>query len=161
MVVAATVTDCPAAKELTMPTPNLNLNTPAHLSLPGAWDTPLNDNFGIIDTSWGGVSVVAVSSTTVTLTTAQAQNKIIVFTGTLSNNVQVNFPSVGSHHVIYNQIAFSGSFAVKLKCGAGLGVAVPASEAVQIITDGTNVYFVGLPPVGAYVDLGTPSVPQW
>jgi len=144
-----------------MPTPNLGLETPAHLSLPGSWDSPTNNNWGVVDKTWGGVLTVPLASSPVTISSTDAQNKIIVFTGTLGSSVTVTLPSVGSHHIVLNSTAFTNSFVVKLTCGGGTQIALPQNDPIHVVTDGTNTYFVGLERIGAYVDFGCSSVPLW
>ena len=161
MVIAAAIASRSAAEELTMPTPNLGLATVGHLALPGAWDTPTNNNWGIVDNIWGGVASIAVSNVDITLTSTQAQQQILLFTGTLFNSITIHLPSVGSHHVVINATDFTADKTIILRCGGGLAVAVPQNDPMQIVTDGSNVYYVGLERIGSYVDFASTDVPIW
>src|SRR5882724_4764779 len=90
-------------------TTNLVMAQPLRGSDLGTWDTPVNSNTGIIDQAFGSVTTVAISSAAVTLTSSQAQNAVIRFTGTLTTNVLVNLPSIYKFWTIDNQITNSPS----------------------------------------------------
>jgi hypothetical protein len=58
-------------------------------------------------------------SSNVTLSTSEAANKLIQFTGALTGNISVTFPNVTGVWYIYNNT--SGSFSVTFKAGTGAG----------------------------------------
>jgi hypothetical protein len=113
-----------------------------------------------------GVSAVALSSTSVTLTALQAALPYIKLTGTLSANLNVIFPAnAGQEWVVSN--ACTGSFTVTAKTASGTGVTVPATGAAaptSLYCDGTNIQntgvsTAGLAPINSPALTGTPTAP--
>ena len=79
-------------------TTNLQLSTPAHGSNVDTWSQdPVNLNSGIIDKAFGGV--LSLTATSTTIGTANAQNAVLKFTGTISGNITatISGPCVGSN----------------------------------------------------------------
>ena len=73
-----------------------------------------------------------------TLTSVQAQNKLLQFIGTASANVIVNVPAVVA--VYYVQAAYTGAYTLNLRCGAGdAGVVLNNTDRVIVYCDGVNV----------------------
>lgn len=144
-------------------TVNKFLNQPLRGSDVGVWDTPVNDNMGIIDNSFGGVATIALVNTPVTLSPSQYQCVFLVFTGAISANVPITLPSVGSFYTIINQTTNSSAFGITMLTTAAGGrqVGVPPGTTTEVFTDGTNVNFRGLPHVGAYWDYAGSSTPAW
>lgn len=123
-----------------MATTNKDLNQPAVNST--NWDVPLNANFGYIDAALGGnttKNVTGVGTTPVVLTTAEYQNMILTFTGTLTANVNYRIPSgVGGQWIVRN--GTTGSFTVTISSGGGgSSFTVPQGFSRTVYSDGTNV----------------------
>src|ERR1700677_3022203 len=140
--------------------------------LPGTWSTgALNPDFVAIDAMFGGVTTVSLTNANVVLTVpagftatptagpTQAQSALLVFNGTLTANCTITFPMPG-FYFIFNQCVV-GSFVVALaSSGAGNIICAPPGEMVMVFNDGTNMNYVGLERVNAYVDLAVSSVPD-
>src|SRR6266436_1565125 len=96
-------------------TVNTNLAIPIRGTDVGTWDLPANGNFTAIDSMFGGVTTVALSSQSVTLLSSQAQASVIRLTGTLLTNVSIILPSIYKGWTIDNRIVNNpSSFAVTL-----------------------------------------------
>ena len=79
----------------------------------GTWGTVLNTTaLTIIDQCLGDVQTVSLSSSNVTLTTAQSQHNYFRLTGSLSANVTITWPAIGRSNYVYN--ATTGSYSVTL-----------------------------------------------
>ena len=120
---------------------NKAIEEPANGDYVNTWSTPVNSNFNIIDTAFGGhliINATGVSGTTA-LTTTQYQNLYILFSGTLSANVNYQVPSgVGGQWVVYN--GTSGAFTLTLSSGGGgSSVTITQGARTLIVSDGTNV----------------------
>lgn len=146
-----------------MATPNKALEQPARGSNVGVWDVPVNGNMTIIDNSFGATTTVALINTPVTLSPSQYQCAFLRFTGTITANVAITLPALGSFYTVLNQTTNSSAFVVTmLTTAAGSQqIGVPAGEVTEIYTDGSNVRFRALPHVGTYWDFAGSSVPLW
>jgi microcystin-dependent protein len=142
-----------------MPTTNRQLNTPARGDNVGTWDVPVNNNFTYIDQLFGAVTVVAVSSSNVTLSTPQCQNAIIRLTGTLSANIQIIFPTVAAIYTVENLT--SGNYYVTCGMASGAIVGVPQGIPTQIFTDGTDTKYWNTPLPGTFMDYAGSALPGW
>ena len=81
---------------------------------------------------------VALSSSDVTLTEAQARNGYIELTGTLTANVQVKVPQRSRMQVFFNNT--SGAFTVTIiPVTSGTGVAITQGKHTLTCMNGTNV----------------------
>lgn len=142
-------------------TANKGLEQPARGSNVGVWDTPMNANAGIIDNSFGGVATVALTNSNVILSSAQYQCVFLNFTGTITANIIITMPNVGSFYTVQNRTV--GNFTVTLATtvSGGEGVGCPPYEPFDIMTDGTNVRFRNFGRVGSYWDYGGSSSPLW
>jgi microcystin-dependent protein len=151
-------------------TNNIGLLTPLRGSNVGTWDVPTNGNSSALDGFIGGIQVISVSNTPITLTApagsitpsggpTQSQNKALKFTGALTANVQVTLPLPGDM-IIHNLT--TGNFVIVLRpIAGGLAVCPPPGVASRVYNDGTNAYLVDLPGVGTYLDYAGSSVPNW
>ncbi len=72
-----------------------------------------------------------------TLTSTQAQNKLIQTIGTITGAVTVNVPAVVA--VYYIQCSHTGAFATTFKTAAGTGVDLNANDRAILYCDGTDV----------------------
>lgn len=77
----------------------------------------------------------------VTLTAAEANNAILVFTGVLTGNINVIVPNGPRQYTVNN--ATTGAFTLTVKTSAGTGVIVTQASVVPLLADGTNVVSVG------------------
>src|SRR5882724_7353319 len=85
-------------------TVNTSLAIPIRGTDVGTWDLPANGNFTAIDSMFGGVTTIALSSQNVTLLSSQAQNAVIRLTGNLLASVAIVLPSIYKGWTIDNQI---------------------------------------------------------
>src|SRR5271168_159787 len=99
----------------------------------------INATISIIDSNMGGVNSLSVAgNTNVTLTTSQAQNLIQQFTGSLSGNITVFLPAVGSFYCIEN--ATSGLFGLSIACtGGSNSIQIPQGLSTFVWTDGSVI----------------------
>lgn len=143
-------------------TTNRGYSVPTTGSQAGIWGSDdLNPNFVAIDQNLGAVSTVALSSVDVTLNSSQYVCGTIKFTGTLTANVTVTFPTVSGWWTVIN--ACTGNFYIRLSCSSGgLKICPPPGEATNIGFDGTDAFYKSLPHlVGSYWDYAGASVPVW
>jgi len=77
------------------------------------------------------------AGTPFTLTSTQAANKLLYFSGTITGNVIVNVPAVVA--IYYVQCAYAGAYTLTVKTAAGTGVALNVSTNSILYCDGTNV----------------------
>lgn len=118
-----------------MATTNKGLNQPAYNS--SSWDTPLNNNFGYIDTALGGVQSLSSTSGTIALTVSQCQALIFNVSGTLVGNVTYQIPAIGGQWIVYNNT--SGSFTVTFSCAVGAStVAIDQGTIITVYSDAIN-----------------------
>ena len=143
-------------------TANTSMSVPIRGSDVGTWDVPVNGNFNILDSMFGGVATVALTNSPVTLTSSQAQSSIIRFTGTLSANVAVTLPGIYKFWTIDNQIVNSpSSFCVTLvSTSAGSVIGCPPGTQ-DVFYDGTSVNYKNLGQMGEYWDYAGTTVPTW
>jgi hypothetical protein len=113
-----------------------------------------------------GGSAVVVSTGTVTLTAAQAAVPFINFTGTLTGNTTVVFPTIeGMDWVVANST--SGGFTLQIETSGGTPITVPqtgAAAPTSVYCDGTNIQntgvsTAGLAPINSPTLTGTPAAP--
>ena len=121
-------------------TTNKGLARPAFNSFIDSWDTPLNDNFTIIDSALGGVATINATglSGNVTLSEAQYQCLAITITGTPTGAITYRVPSgVGGMWVFTNST--SGGQTVGLSSVAGGStVTVAATQNTIATCDGSS-----------------------
>lgn len=114
----------------------------------GTWISTADNNQNNPDTNgtnwvpgfqYGWTTIAGLSSSTVTLTPAQAAKNTIVLTGTLTANIQVIFPTWLKAWDVFNNT--TGAFTVTAKTLSGAGVVLPQVNAVptRIIGDGVNI----------------------
>jgi hypothetical protein len=123
-------------------TPNKNIQEPASGSFNNAWAAPVNVNWGIIDTSFGGITtinVTGVAAGTIALTLTQYTPPNIVFTGTLAGNLVYQLPTgVGGFWTVLNNTA--GAFSITMNsAGGGDTVTLTQGGRAFVVSDGTNV----------------------
>ncbi|SCB30211.1 hypothetical protein [Rhizobium lusitanum] len=125
-------------------TPNLHLELQATGEDTNVWGQNLNNNvFSIIDNALGGTLLLPLTNINVTLTTTQAQNSIIVLSGTLTANVSIIFPNIGRTYLIAN--VTSGAFSVTLSNGGAASIVVQQGTGAYYTCNTTG--FFGTPDV--------------
>ena len=119
-----------------MATTNKGLAQPAYNS--STWDTPLNSNFGYLDTAFGGVTSINATGTsgTITLTDTQYRPPFIEVTGAPSADVYYSIPSgTGGQWTVYNG---TSTFAVYMVSAAGgSAVRIPRGYRTIVSCDGS------------------------
>lgn len=85
-----------------------------------------------------GIANIALASSNVTLTPAQYGMPVIVLSGTLTANLNLNFPDsmVGEWTVDNN---CTGNFTVNCKTASGGGVVLSPGESRRLFSDGSNL----------------------
>lgn len=130
---------------------------------PGTWGPFVNLNPALLDNMLGGTATIAVLNAPVILSSAQYQCAFLRFTGAITADVAVTFPAVGSFYTIINDTTNSSNFCLTAATTAAGGrtIGIPPGSMTEIMTDGVNARYRGLPPVGTYWDYGGSSVPRW
>jgi hypothetical protein len=87
-----------------------------------------------------GILTKTVTNGTYTLTANEAANTIMIFNGTLTNNVTIIVPPVINFYVISNQTT-AGGFTLTISTGAvgANDATVPAAGQATVFCDGTNI----------------------
>jgi hypothetical protein len=87
-----------------------------------------------------GILTKTVTNGTYTLTANEAANTIMIFNGTLSNDVTIIVPPVINFYVISNQTT-AGGFTLTISTGAvgASDAQVPAAGQATVFCDGTNI----------------------
>lgn len=85
-----------------------------------------------------GITTVAMTGSSVTLTPLQYGKPIILLTGTLTANLNLIFPAISGEWVVVNNTA--GAFTVSAKTPTGAAVLLPHGSAGAIVSDGTTIY---------------------
>jgi hypothetical protein len=98
-------------------------------------------------------------SANVTLTAAEAANRIITLTGALTGSIQVIVPNTPAEYIINN--ATTGSFNLTVKTAAGSGVMLTQGNQFILYSDAVNVYYLPsiVPPtlLSTLADVSLPS----
>ncbi len=111
------------------------------------WGTNTNNNLDVIDSFGAGYLAKSVAgSADVTLTTAdadptaEASNKVIEFTGTLTGDIKVFVPAVENNYIFFNNTAGSFTLTVAPTGHTSNGVAiVQGAHTIQYCTGDTMV----------------------
>lgn len=143
-------------------TTNRGYSTPATGTQSGVWGSDdVNPNFTAIDKNLGAVASVALSSSNYSLISSEYVCGTINFTGTLSANVTVTFPTVAGWWTIINKC--TGNFYIRLSCSVGgLKICPPPGECIDVGFDATDAFYRNLPhPIGSYWDYAGSAVPVW
>lgn len=142
-------------------TANLQLYIPLNGADVGTWDVPVNANMAMLDAALGQTATVAVTNVNVTLSPAQYGCGTIIFTGIQTGDVVITFPAFGRIYNILNLCTNNATWIIALQIGAGLTVCAPPGEMTTVYTDGATFKYLGLGPIGTYLDFGGTSVPRW
>lgn len=124
-------------------TTNKSIEKPGSGDYVNTWDVPVNADFDVIDTSFGGITNINAvgASGTITLTSTQYRPPNIVISGLLTANVVYELPSgIGGVWSIYNNT--TGAFTVTFSsAGGGTSLLLRQGYRTQVISDGTNIDF--------------------
>ena len=143
-------------------TTNVSLAVPIRGTDVGTWDTPVNGNFTSIDSMFGGITTLPLSSSPITLLTSQAYSAVIRLTGTLTANIAITLPSLYKFWTFDNQILNSpSSFAVTLVSTSGTSVIGVPPLTQDVYYDGTTVKYKNLGKFAEYWDYAAAAVPTW
>jgi hypothetical protein len=94
---------------------------------------------GVVDTGIveGGEVSKAMADSNQTLTTAEAENGIVIATGAMTAGRNLTVPhNPGRLYVVYNNT--TGGFAVTVVGPTGTGIAIAATKHAIVRSDGTN-----------------------
>jgi hypothetical protein len=75
---------------------------------------------------------------TITLSSAEASNKLLTFVGSPAADLTVVVPAIVSVYYVFNNI--STSYSVTVKTASGTGTAISQTQRAILFCDGTNVY---------------------
>ena len=103
---------------------------------------------GWVATAFEGLQSIAMSSTSVTMTTLQAAYPIITITGTLTANSTLIVPSQVGEWIFSNKT--TGAYTLTVKTAAGTGVVITTGSSQYTWSDGTNVYFANSSAVTSF-----------
>ena len=117
-------------------TSNMQFAVPTRGSDVGTWDTPLNGDWNIADSAFGGVASISLSNVNVNLTITQARNAVLRFSGTLTGNVGIFLPVIVKSWTMENLT--SGAFIVQVTTGSGKIIALPPGMSSQVYSDGSR-----------------------
>lgn len=106
------------------------------------------------------LNLSVAGSSNVTLTSAQAANPLMTFTGLLTGNINVVVPTAVNQWTVYNNT--TGAFSLTVKTAAGTGVAITQGDRRILNCDGTNVVLSddGTASVTASFPDGSASAPS-
>lgn len=156
-------------------TVNIALEVPTTGSMVGTWGSgALNPNFVAIDGMLSGVQNVSVSNVPVTLSApagaltpgpgpTQSQNRVLVFTGAMTGNVQITLPLPGVYEVFNNT---TGNFVLSFKTATALPgryvVAIPQGALMSIYNDGDDCFLIkNMEPGIIIFVVGATALPAW
>jgi len=140
---------------------------------PTGWTTPINGNWDIIDSAFGGTHTVSLTNANVTLTDTQCQNVRIKLTGAITANITIFFPAAISGLFVVNN-ATTGAFVITLASAGAGAESVTAVQSVNTLiwldAVTNSVYLADNSPViggigitvnGSTIDLDVPvTVPN-
>jgi hypothetical protein len=140
-------------------TPNIGLEQPAHGAYDDNWDVPVNADWGVIDTCFGGTTTYSVTgalSGTQLLTLTQYQPRNIEFTGLLAGNVYYVVPNgVGGTWSVFNNTTQTtpGQYALFFGISGGGSQQLAQGYRTLLNSDGINMSFAdGAISIAAYND---------
>lgn len=137
-----------------MGTQNINLSLPPYNS--SNWNSPLNDNWTIVDAKFGNSANISLSGTDKTLVLADLLNMRINLSGSIGGSeINVIFPNnVGGSWIVTNNTVSTGGKIFLRTAGFTVNpVEVPKSGSIYIFSDGKNLYSAVSGTEGAYLPL--------
>lgn len=87
--------------------------------------------------SYGTTTLSGLASSSVTLTPLQAAKDRLILSGTLTSNININFPAWMKSWTVVNNC--SGNFVVICKTSSGTGISVASGTVEKLYGDGTNI----------------------
>ena len=143
-------------------TSNRGLIIPSHGADVDSWDSPLNNNFTVIDQLFGSILSIATTGGMTTLSSSQAQNAVLRISGALVANASIVLPAVQAMYVVEN-LTTNANYYVQFSLNgvSGQVIAVPQGKTTSIFTDGTNVKFLHPSDPATYWDYGGAAAPVW
>lgn len=147
-----------------MTTANKALNQPAYNS--SAWDVPLNNNFGYIDSSLGSTATIS-NTTATTLTSTQYQCMRLLLNGSLAADLSVSIPSgVGGFWIVTNSTTDASAavptyVTIKSTAGGSVGVVAPRNVNTIVFSNGSEVFFAqqNTTPSGVIIQFAGTTAP--
>jgi hypothetical protein len=131
-----------------------NSSTPG--SLGGLWISLVDNNTSNPDANganwvplaFSGITVLALTSTTTTITLAQSAYPIINLTGTLTANSTVIFPTYQGYWIVENNT--TGAYTLTAKTASGTGVTLTQGQSTYIFCDGSSIYYADSSKVASF-----------
>jgi len=121
-------------------TTNKNIEKPALNSYVDTWNTPVNDDWDIIDAAFGATTYfnVTAQTGTIVLTDADYQPAFFDFSGVLTDNVTYEIPAgIGGQWTVRNTA--TGAYVLTISsAGGGTSLALDSGNSI-VFCDGTNV----------------------
>ena len=102
------------------------------------WGATLNTLLALFDAFLGDRQALTPTSGDTALTGAQHQKKVYTCTGTLTGNATITFDGRNGAWIIKNGCTLAG-FTLKAKVAGQSGVEIPASSAIVVYFDGTDM----------------------
>lgn len=127
-------------------TPNLQLEEPATGDYANTWALPVNSNWSTLDTAIGAIATIALTTGSVILTQAQANSAGLIFTGSLSGNVTITYPTTcGGRKFFFNNCTMN-AHTIQIRGGGGTdtkGILFSTAQAwpTDFIVTGFRVYW--------------------
>ena len=123
-------------------TTHLKFGTPARGDLSGTWDTPIRDNYTLLDEAIGGYdNTTSVTTANVTLTMATTscvlRNAVIELTGPSTGSRDIIVPAIKKTWIIFNNT--TNGYAHTVKVSGQTGVSVPNGKTMILYCNGTDV----------------------
>jgi len=103
---------------------------------------------GWVSTAFEGLSSVAMSGTSITLTAIQSAYPIVVITGTLTANSTVIVPNKIGEWIFSNQT--TGAYTLTVITSAGTGVNITQGSSQYCWSDATNIYYANASSVTSF-----------
>jgi hypothetical protein len=122
-------------------TTNLGLEKPATGEQGGVWGNTANNSYDFLDSATDGSLSITLSASSYNLTTlqgaaSQGRNKVIIFTGTLTQNATVNITPNTAEKIYFVTNSTAGGFEVLFQQGAGAVFALLPGLTAMIYCDG-------------------------
>lgn len=139
--------------------PNLAIELMSYGEKSTTWGSIVNTGLTILERAATGVTDYAIAGATTTFTATDFtlgdwQHAAWRFTGVLTANSTVNFPTKDRIYLVEN--ATTGSFSLTIKVSGGTGIVVPQGTVAICVSNGTNMSGTVLQPYAANLStLGT------
>lgn len=122
-------------------TTNLGLEKPATGEQAGVWGDTANNSYDFVDQATDGSLTVTLSASSFNLNTlqgaaSQGRSKIVIFTGTLTQDATVNITPNTAQKIYFVTNATTGGFNVIFQQGTGSVFTLQPGYSAMIFTDG-------------------------